>query len=743
MNHLDAALDQVVKEVPSLPTQILRTALVGLSRRLETFADAPSVVGERVRQQWVHSVSTLVRRLLADRASLEETFSLRLEELTRIDTGLGDPHHGGHTVCRLVFDDRCLYYKPRALAMERVFESVVELLGLDLRALKVLGREEHGWVWGLEAGPCDSLEAVTRFHERLGAILALARTLGATDLHEDNLLAMGEHPVLLDLETLVSPLLTHPSDLEGDQLDSSVFDTGFLPSILPEAQGGAPRLSGGVGGGLSDAITPSNLPRLRDRVVAPFDHERAFERGFEAAYERIVDRRHDLLDLLGRHARTPYRVVVRPTREYLWALARAIEVADFADTRAFRVALARALSLRPGVPDPRTLLAAELESLSALDVPAFTSAIGEEDVSASDSTPIFKVAESPLSRITRRLERMEKARELRRDRWRISAAFSAARIGLFEGTWPAPAGDAREPSKQPSGSAPRRDPREAAVAIAERLLDACLDTLEGGLDWLEPALASSAPNPTQSYVELVRGRLGLATGRVGIAVFFAAAARVTGVERYREAAERCLVWLPSLRRAVSASEPRPEMPPVGGATGIGSIVRPIELVSSLLERESHLVEAREWRALMAPDDTSNDLPHAIDDSSLHTSPLGLCRGVLGTELLHAASTGEVHSAVLALPFGDTWFDHLCCGSAGHVDMLLELSRRVTDRETSSLLAARSRALAASMLARVTAPNDYRLPITGYPRAGLFDGLAGIGVMWLRQLDDSLPFVLGV
>ena len=38
-----------------------------------------------------------------------------------------------------------------------------------------------------------------RFYERQGGYLALLYMLQATDFHHENLIAAGEHPVLLDL----------------------------------------------------------------------------------------------------------------------------------------------------------------------------------------------------------------------------------------------------------------------------------------------------------------------------------------------------------------------------------------------------------------------------------------------------------------------------------------------------------------------------------------------------------------
>src|SRR5262249_12442012 len=68
--------------------------------------------------------------------------------------------------------------------------------------LRVLDRRRYGWAEFVQAGPCGSREQVQRFYRRQGAYLALLYVLAATDFHYENVIAAGEHPVLVDLEAL-------------------------------------------------------------------------------------------------------------------------------------------------------------------------------------------------------------------------------------------------------------------------------------------------------------------------------------------------------------------------------------------------------------------------------------------------------------------------------------------------------------------------------------------------------------
>lgn len=87
-------------------------------------------------------------------------------------------------------------------------------------------------------------------------------------------------------------------------------------------------------------------------------------------------------------------------------------------------------------------------------------------------------------------------------------------------------------------------------------------------------------------------------------------------------------------------------------------------------------------------------------------------------------------------------DHLCCGNAGRLDLLVHAAGRLGSREW--LVAAGE--LAGRMLDRAAAEGGFRLMFhpEGRNDVRLFPGLAGIGYALLRLADPaSLPSVLGL
>src|SRR5262249_21013398 len=215
----------------------------------------------------------------------------------------------------------------------------------------------------------------------------------------------------------------------------------------------------------------------------------------------------------------------------------------------------------------------------------------------------------------------------------------------------------------------------------------------GGLDWLEPRRFS------QRW-QITRTGAGLASGRAGIALFFAAMALCTGEARHHETARRAFAWQASL-----------------------------------------FEDARAWSVLLlgAERHPRGRLAPPMPEDEAHGSELGFCRGAAGRDLARALS-GAALDPMPAWMRDDSeaQFDHQCCGTAGRIDIALELGRL----RNESCWVERSRELAARLLGRAGAVDGYRLPIgPDCQRPGLFDGLAGIGYMWLRQVEPRLASVL--
>lgn len=153
---------------------------------------------------------------------------------------------------------------------------------------------------------------------------------------------------------------------------------------------------------------------------------------------------------------------------------------------------------------------------------------------------------------------------------------------------------------------------EAGAALAERLWECRVRVKDGSVTWLRPMFAQAEKDYRLSPIEPY-----LYTGTAGIALFFAAAARVLGGSEHRQ---RSLHIIMPLRRLLSrlAAEPERAMRNrmgVGGMTGLGSYVYSLLRIGTLLEEPSLVEEARALTALFTPDRIAADNDFDVSNGS--------------------------------------------------------------------------------------------------------------------------------
>lgn len=280
--------------------------------------------------------------------------------LVAVDRGAGDAHRRGRRVAVLRFADGSrVVHKPRSLAADRHFGELVDWFNSrpgtpGLRTPALLTRPHHGWSEYVEARPCATPAELDRFYRRQGALLALAHVLDLTDLHYENLIACGEHPVPVDLETLFHPSAPEDpaaDDPAGRALAASVQRIGLLPRLvvgdedafdLSGLGGGADHRSPVATDGWEAAGTDgmrlvrrtgtvrpgtvrpgANRPRLAGADAEPAAHTEALLAGFRAGYRAVLTGRRELAALLRRFADDEVRVVTRATQVYATVLAAA------------------------------------------------------------------------------------------------------------------------------------------------------------------------------------------------------------------------------------------------------------------------------------------------------------------------------------------------------------------------------------------------------------------------------------
>lgn len=356
----------------------------------------------------VSHVGEVAARWVADREDITAVgIGDGRRAVTRIAHLGSDAHQGGRMVAAVHLDDGSrVVYKPRSLGSEEYtrwcLEALSDDVGLDLApcAPLSLDRGHYGWQREVVAQPAATDGEVRDHHVRLGAACALLTAIGATDLHHENVVAAGGHPVVVDLETaLHASVALTAQDLSTaivHRLKLSPANTLLLPQRLPS--GPYSVLLGGIGVRYeqrssrtdrvlvhrdTDAIDLAsrtypfahrdNVLHGPDGPVDVLDHVGSLRTGLRRGVAAVAARREDLVRRLDERP-VQVRHIVRSTAVY----GRVLDAATHPDNLTRKGDFERIVGMlkAPAGVDRRYVqsfvLDAEREALRRADVPYFT-----------------------------------------------------------------------------------------------------------------------------------------------------------------------------------------------------------------------------------------------------------------------------------------------------------------------------------------------------------------------------------
>ncbi|WP_276299007.1 type 2 lanthipeptide synthetase LanM family protein [Halorussus lipolyticus] len=597
--------------------------------------------------QWVAAVEEFCARLRADRDALAETFGAGAdpdasESLGRVADldHRGDPHQGGRVVFHLTFDSGLeLAYKPRDVRPEARFAEFVAWLNdrteIDLDALDCLPREDYGWMAWADAEPCRTETAVSRYYRRAGALLCLLYALNFTDGHIENLVAEGEYPVVVDLETLLHPDLPASATPPASELpavrQNSLLRTDMLPEDSPNSDvqnaAGLDAASAEQTGvqvptferintdvmelEYDERVTFSgeSLPELDGERIGPRDHADDLAEGFRETYRALLDNRGDLLadtGPLAAFADAEVRFVYRPTQTYGTVLTPLTTPKFLRSGRALGCKmerLARPFATGEVDRDLWPAYEAEREALWRADVPRF-SVRADETTLRHDGDPVADAFDaSPLKQVRRRIES-------------LSESDLGAQLDLLRLAYGAETPDDAPTSSDDSesgtaGASKDPDRREASRAIFDRILKLSARARDGTPTWFQCDGTGEGVALSNVGDDFYRGRLGIAVfcgALTATADEAAGDSEETGPgedpETYREFAERVASPV-----AEAVGEGLLADREVGAGTGVGSFVYGFAVLGELLDAEEFTDTARRSAECLTPERFSAD-PHA-------------------------------------------------------------------------------------------------------------------------------------
>lgn len=613
-----------------------------LSSFLEEYAVLSRLIGTAIAL-WIEANAEFLNRLSLDLPAIKITFFKKKEtgKIVDLKLSLSDAHNGHRTAIILSFQSgKNLVYKPKNLGLDRAYFDLLEWFNqqnflLPFKTLKLLERRGYGWMEYADNLPCPDEDAARRFYQRAGILLGLTYSLEAVDCFYENIIACGEYPLLIDLETLMHnnfKLERHYSEsYDIRPIDiiwwNSVFRIGLLPTIR---LGSDMKMSYDVGGlrEAGEQVLPflnsawrsvnsdqmkreqefmkvevkSSVPRIGETHLCASDYTDDIVFGFQKMYRFIVNRKDELTGKnspIENFKRCRSRYILRNTKFYTSLLRSLLEPVYLRDgiKRSIEIDIVSRMSLDTGEKAVYwPLIEWETRALEQMDIPFFTLLTDEIAIELPDGKKVDNFCEkSGLENVISKINSLSD-RDLQTQS-RLSE--SILRLSAISGGH----GTAEQVKIEPEidGEA-ILSPSELiaeAKAIADELKTLAIYTDDGGATWIAPQLQADR------YI-LQPLRLDLYQGVAGLLLFLAALERVAGDGEYRQLIRAAA---DPLKDAIATTPPSTLAKngySIGGYTGLGSLVYTFTRMGEFLSEPTWLENANFIASLISPDAIATD-----------------------------------------------------------------------------------------------------------------------------------------
>lgn len=537
--------------------------------------------------------------------------------------------------------------------------------------LKVLNRSSHGWVEFVEYEPCRDREEAQHYYQRAGMLLCLIYALEGTDCHNENLIASGDQPVLVDMETLMHhrPRLEDEGDgaraqvLANEQMAHSVLRTGLLPSWQIHNDTRVAYDISGLGSGGEQERTVSvprwehintdrmtvedgsvkmgaqaNWPMLDGTFLPLEEYTAEVVAGFQQIYRFLLNQREALLAAespLYELARQQVRFIYRATHVYFsisQKLLHPMYLRDGADRSLQLELLGRAVvplegPLRDKGERSRwwSVFAAERQGMEQADIPFFTARASSRDLIIVPGREIEACFQEPgFELVVARLQALDDE-DLERQ-----VAFIQGSVYAHVARDVARASNRHSPEVDTGRSQAGLLTTDAllgqTLAIAQQMSARAIRAADGSAAWIALHYLIQSER-----FQLQPMGYDLYGGTCGVAMFLAAVEKVTGGAGYRELA---LGAVQPLRQALRDYGNRMTRDMgIGGASGLGSVIYALTRVSQWLDEPTLLEDARRAARLITTQRIAED--NVLDIIG------GAAGAILGLLAFYAVSPDEV------------------------------------------------------------------------------------------------------
>lgn len=347
-----------------------------------------------------------ILRFRKDIGVIKEEFSFSEEELqiTHLRSDTSDSHNKGGTVFIVTLsNEKRVVYKSRSLKAEIYLQKVISFvengLNCELKKLSLIDCGDYGWEKFIETKECQSEMDLKQYYYRFGVLIFISYILNANDLHEENVIANGEYPVIIDGETILDNWMISKNmnarDRVNDMIRNSVLLSGLLPKRSYTNKGKGIDMSAIAGKGgqefpfqipnVVDAFTSdmrleyinpkkgekNNLVKLQGTYYSPYEYVYDIVQGFSDAYNYSYSNKVELYNLVKQFADLEVRHLVQDTQKYGMLLHLSYHpdfMQDGLHRELFLCTLFKNSSL---INKPCEIIDTEIEDMLHMDIPYF------------------------------------------------------------------------------------------------------------------------------------------------------------------------------------------------------------------------------------------------------------------------------------------------------------------------------------------------------------------------------------
>lgn len=348
----------------------------------------------------------LLERLNKDKNEIANKFcgGLEFKNVVEISSNISDSHKKGNGVSILKLDNGTkIVYKPRSLKIEKVYFDFLGKINAgckyEMYEPKILDCQEYGWEEFVYYKSCKTEDEIRRYFYRFGILIFGSYILNTNDLHEENVIAAGEYPIIIDAETILDNRRRGRTNSAKEEINyilhESVLYSGLLPHYRFSNLGQGVDMSAIKGSEgkeypivipkIADLCTSNmrfvyehpttgvnqNLVKLDGENVSAFHYLKEINAGFEDAYKYVLENKEKFLEYADMFGNLNIRHLVQDTQRYSMLLHTSFHPDFMQDGRDRQMFLCSLFKQYEATQGDKGVVKCEIKDMLNMDIPYF------------------------------------------------------------------------------------------------------------------------------------------------------------------------------------------------------------------------------------------------------------------------------------------------------------------------------------------------------------------------------------